>query len=354
MPILPRFLARSGPPSRPSVPQLRLLHVGLGPLGLRIQRDLLDKGLGRTIAAVDPAPELVGRPLAELVDGAPHLPVAASLDELENWEDIDAAVVTTSSELARCAPTFRALLERGVAVVSSCEELVWPWLRHEELAAELDECARRNGAQLLGTGVNPGYLMDALPVFASAVCKSVRGVRVARIQDATTRRLPFQRKIGAGLSPAQFEAAIAEGWLRHVGLGESLHFVAHSLGWKVERWSETIEPVLATKPLTSGLGAIEAGHAAGVRQVAEGWVDGKPTLHFEFQAAIGQPDPHDRVQLDSDPPIDLVLRGGVHGDIATSAIVLNSITPLVTARAGLHTMATIPMAACFDARRAAR
>jgi 4-hydroxy-tetrahydrodipicolinate reductase len=336
------------------VPQLRLLHVGLGPLGLRIQRDLLDKRLGHTVAAVDSAPELVGRPLAELVEGAPPAPVVASLDELANWEDIDAAVVTTSSDLARCAPTFRALLERGVAVVSSCEELVWPWLRHEALALELDECARRNGAQLLGAGVNPGYLMDALPVFASAVCKSVRGVRVWRIQDATTRRIPFQRKIGAGLSPARFEAAIEEGWLRHVGLGESLHFVAHSLGWKIERWNETIEPVLATAPLTCGLGAIEVGQAAGVRQVAEGWVDGTPRLRFEFQAAIGQADPHDRVQLESDPPLDLVLRGGVHGDVATSALVLNSITPLISARAGLHTMATIPMAACFEPSRAAR
>jgi hypothetical protein len=336
------------------VSTLRLLHVGLGPLGLRIQRDLLDTRLGHTVAAVDAARGIAGRPLSELVDGADEVQVAASLDEVANWEDLDAAIVTTSSDLARCAPTFRAILERGVAVVSSCEELVWPWLRHRALADELDACARHNGAQLLGTGVNPGYLMDALPVFATAVCKSVRGVHVWRIQDATSRRIPFQKKIGAGLSPAQFEAAIAEGWLRHVGLGESLHFVAHSLGWAVERWRETIEPVLATKPMTCGLGAIPVGHAAGVRQVAEGWSGGAVKLRFEFQAAIGQSDPHDRVKLDSDPPLDLVLAGGVHGDVATSAIVLNSIAPLLTARAGLHTMATIPMAACFAPSLGAR
>lgn len=332
---------------------LRLLHVGLGPLGLRIQQDLLDKGLGQTVAAVDLAPSFTGRALSSVVKGASDAPIVSSLDAISNWEQIDAAIVTTSSDLRRCADTLKQVLGHGVAVVSSCEELVWPWLRHPELAKELDDLARHSGAQLLGTGVNPGYLMDTLPVFATAVCKSVRSVRVARIQDATSRRVPFQKKIGAGLSPAQFQSAIDDGWLRHVGLGESLHFVAHSLGWPVERWSETIEPVLATQALNCALGAIPVGHAAGVRQTAEGWSGGKLKLRFEFQAAIGQADPHDRVQLDSDPPLDVVFKGGVHGDVATSAIVLNAIAPLVSARPGLHTMATIPMAACFDPRAAA-
>lgn len=333
---------------------LRLLHVGLGPLGLRIQQDLLDKGLGQTVAAVDLSSALVGRPLSSVVAGASDVRIAPSLDALSNWEEIDAAIVTTSSDLRQCADTLKGVLERGVAIVSSCEELVWPWLRHAALARELDDVARRCGAQLLGTGVNPGYLMDALPVFASSVCKSVRGVRISRIQDATPRRIPFQKKIGAGLSPAQFQSAIDEGWLRHVGLGESLHFVAHSLGWPVERWSETIEPVLATRALNCALGPIPVGHAAGVRQMAEGWSGGAVKLRLEFQAAIGQADPHDRVQLESDPPIDVVFKGGVHGDVATSAIVLNSIAPLLSARAGLHTMATIPTAACFDPRAAGR
>lgn len=333
---------------------LRLLHVGLGPLGLRIQQDLLDKGTGSTVAAVDLDPQLAGRSLASLVPGAPDVRIAPSLAALTNWEEIDAAIVTTSSDLARCGETFEQILARGVAVVSSCEELVWPWLRHAQLAERLDQTAKRSGAQLLGTGVNPGYLMDALAVFATGVCKSVRSVSIARIQDATPRRVPFQKKIGAGLSPAQFQAAIGEGWLRHVGLGESLHFVAHSLGWPVERWSESIEPVLATRELECALGRIPVGHAAGVRQVAEGWSGGKRKLLFEFQAAIAQSEPHDRVKLESEPPIDLVLRGGVHGDVATSAIVLNCIAPLLSARAGLHTMATIPMAACFDPRAAGR
>ena len=334
----------------PVDPTLRLLHVGLGPLGLLIEADLLARRIGRVVAAVDMAPELAGKSLASLLPGAPaDVRVLRSLAEIRDWEMFDAAIVTTSSDLRACADTFRTLLERGVPVVSTCEELVFPWLRHRELADELDQLARARGTQLLGTGVNPGFVMDALPVFASGVCNAVRSVHMYRIQDASTRRVPFQQKIGAGLDVATFRARIADGSLRHVGLGESLHFVAQRLGFEVERWSETIEPVLATAPLACALGPIPIGHAAGVRQTAQGICGGKPLIQLEFQAAIGQTDPHDRVLLDSDPPIDLVIKGGVHGDVATSAIVINSLQPLITAEPGLHTMATIAPASSSDA-----
>jgi len=324
-----------------------ILHVGLGPLGRRIQSDLAARGPGRTLAAVDVDPALAGVPLAELAPGAPRgVRVLSSLDEFEDWETVDAAILTTSSDLARCAPTLRKLAEHGVSTVSTCEELLWPWLRHPGLAKELDEVARANGASLLGTGVNPGYLMDALPVFLSAAALEVRGARIWRVQDATTRRVPFQKKIGAGLDRDQFAARIADGSLRHVGLGESLHFVAGCLAWKVERWEESIEPVIATRRLECALGTIETGKACGVRQVARGWVGGKELLTLEFVAAIGQENPHDRVQLDSDPPLDLMLRGGVHGDKATSAMVLNCIGPLLDAPVGLVTMAQIRMPRC--------
>ena len=278
----------------------------------------------------------------------PRWEVATELSGVD-WEGVDACLLTTHSDLSRCAPLLRQILARGVSVVSSCEELLFPWLRHADLARELDGLAREHGARLLGTGVNPGLLMDALPAFVSCACNEVRSLSAWRIQDARPRRLPFQRKIGAGLSLEQFREKESSGSLRHVGLGESLHFLADALGATVERWSEELEPVVATETLECDLGSIPAGHAAGVRQVARAWVSGREFLTLEFQAAIGQPDPHDRVRIDGDPPVDLVLRGGVHGDRATSAILLNCVRPLLCAAPGLHTMASIPMPTCRGA-----
>jgi 2,4-diaminopentanoate dehydrogenase len=328
------------------VQMLRIAHVGLGSLGLRIQRDLLDRKRMVVAAAVDPAH--AGRRLDELVPGAPRIGVRPTLEGLEAC---DAAIVSTSSDLRECAAVFEELLDRGLAVVSTCEELVYPWLRHPELARRLDGRAKARGGRLLGAGVNPGFVMDALPAFATGACHRVRAVRVERIQDASIRRLPFQRKIGAGLTAAGFENGVREGWLRHVGLAESLHFVASALGREIERWDERIEPVLADRRLQSALGPIEPGNVAGVRQVATARASGGVELVHDFQAAIGQVDPRDRVLLDADPPIDLVIRGGVHGDTATSALAINALVALCDARPGLHTMATVPLVSSRDRPR---
>lgn len=322
----------------------RLLHVGLGPLGIRILAESLSRGCGHVVAVVDSDPKLAGKPLSEFVPGAdPKLRVLPGLERVENWGEIDAAIVATSSELPKCAGTFRELLRRGKAVVSTCEELIYPWLRHVALAEELDELAKRHGGRLLGTGVNPGFLMDALPVFMSAVCKDVRSVHCARVQDASLRRIPFQKKIGVGLDDAQFNAKVADGSLRHVGLGESLHFIAHYAGLEVERWEEDITPVRAERDLPSGLGPVAKGRVCGVRQVARGYRDEQTVVHLEFQASIAQRDPHDRIIIEADPRIDVVIPGAVHGDTATCAIAVNAVPRVLAAPAGLHTMATVPM-----------
>jgi 4-hydroxy-tetrahydrodipicolinate reductase len=328
---------------------MRIAQIGLGPLGRRVVADFVARGLGEVAAAVDPAPDLVGKPVGAVVDGAGDAVIRSCVAELLD-ERFDAALVTTQSDLELVMPTLRALLDRGLTVVSTCEELAWPWLRHPVLAQELDERAIKSGGRVLGTGINPGFLMDAFAVAASTVCSAVRAVRVTRMQDASTRRVPFQRKIGAALDEAEFAARAADGSLRHVGLGESLHLVAHYLGFKLDRWDEELSPIRAERDLECALGPIPAGRAAGVRQVARGWRGDAVAVELEFQAAIGLADPHDRVEIDGDPPVDLVWRGGVHGDVATSAIVLNSVRGLRALEPGLHTPASIPLLGCTPPR----
>lgn len=332
---------------------LRVLHIGLGPLGKLIVADAAKRGIATVVASVDVDPAIVGVPLSKIVPACPwNERVFGTIKEAVGagsaTSRFDAAVVTTSSDLTKCEGTLRELIALGLPVVSTCEELLFPWLRHKKLADDLHAACLKTGARVLGTGVNPGFLMDTLPVAATAVCRGVSSVKAWRIQDATTRRVPFQQKIGAGLDTQAFAKKVKEGTLRHVGLGESLHFVAHYLGLKIDAWEESIEPVIADRDMTCTLGAIPKGRCAGVRQVAKGWAVGAPKtdaplVELEFQAAIGQSDPHDRVLIQGEPPIDLIVRGGVHGDIATSAITLNAIPAIIAARAGLHTMATVPM-----------
>lgn len=322
----------------------RILHVGAGPLGLRVLSEYLARRLGPVVAVVDSSPDLAGRPLSALIPGAsPEIKVLPSLDAVRNWPDIDAAIVATSSDLRACEGTFRHILQQGKAVVTTCEEALYPWLRHDQLAKDLHALALKHGGRLLGTGVNPGFLMDSLPVFLTAVCKSVRSIEAYRVQDASARRIPFQKKIGAGLTDDEFAAKVADGSLRHVGLGESIHFIAQYCGLKIERWDEDIAPIHAERDMVAGLGVIPRGRVAGVRQVARAYADDQVVIRLDFQAAIGQLDPYDRVVIHGEPSIDTILSGGVHGDLATSAITCNAVPRLLAAQPGLHTMATIPM-----------
>src|SRR5688572_19983241 len=318
---------------------LRVLHVGLGPLGIKIAHDLHRRNLGTIVAAVDP--KHAGRSLTELVDNAPPTTIVATLDEVE--ETVDIAIVATVSDLRDAAPTLKALAERGISAVSTCEELAWPWDRYPAVAAELAAAAQRGKAKLLGTGVNPGFVMDALAVAITTACSEVKRVEIHRIQDASTRRIPFQKKIGATLSLTDFAQQAAAGTLRHVGLTESVHMVAAALGFTLDRIDETLAPVVADTPLRCGLGDIPVGAARGVHQEARAFSGGREVIALVFHAAIGEPDPADRVIVDGSPPIDLVIKNGLHGDVATSAMVLNSMRSLLGAAPGLHTMTTLPL-----------
>jgi hypothetical protein len=313
--------------------------------------DLYERGLGKVVAAVDVAPDMAGKRLDEVVPKSKSK-VAIAKDFADvDFSKVDYAIVTTSSSLIACAPTFRELLKRGACVVSTCEELSWPYLRHAKLARDLDGLAKKHGGRLLGTGVNPGFLMDAFPVGATAISKSVTRVEVHRFQDASSRRVPFQKKIGVGLSDGEFKARVNSGVLRHVGLGESLHFIADRLGLHVDRWEEDIDPVRAKRAMNSALGPVKKGVICGVRQEARGYHGKKVVVDLKFEAALGLEDPHDRVIVEGVPALDVVWRGGVQGDIATSAITLNVIGPLRASAPGLHTMATIPLVGCTPARK---
>jgi len=326
---------------------LPIAHVGLGSLGRGIVAACHERGVGRVVAAVDNDPALAGRKLSELVPGAdPGVVVRAGVQEILGRDAIRCAIVTTSSDLELCMDIFRELLRTGISVVSTCEELAWPWLRHPVLAQELHELSVRHRAGIVGAGVNPGFLMDALPIAVSHACHGVRHVRVERVQDAGKRRIPFQEKVGVGLTRAAFEERVAAGSLRHVGLGESLHMLAHHTGLAIDRWEETLEPVLAERETPSGLGPIAPGRARGVHQRARGYQGERPVIELVFHVAAGEQESHDRIRLDADPPLELVFRGGVHGDVATAAIVLNTLPPLLAAEPGLHTMASLPLSGC--------
>jgi 2,4-diaminopentanoate dehydrogenase len=327
-----------------------IVHLGLGPLGQKMIRSAVTRGSFRIVGAVDTDPAKIGQDLGAFCGIDPlGVPIAGSLEGALCGKRPQVAVVTTVSGLAAFEPQLAALAKAKLPVVSTCEELSFPWRRQPELARRIDRLCRDSGIACVGTGVNPGFLMDYLPTVLTGLCQKVTGVRVWRIQDASVRRVPFQQKIGAGLTLKEFAAKHQAGTLRHVGLPESVDFIAARLGWSLDRVTESLEPVIAEREVTTGYQPIAQGMARGVFQVGRGFVSSAEVITLTFRAAVGEPESYEEVRIEGEPTFSSRIAGGINGDLATCAVTLNAVRSILEVGPGLKTMVDLPTPSWFAA-----
>jgi len=324
---------------------IRVLHVGLGPIGAAVVRQVsARKGL-KIVGAVDIDAAKIGRDLGEVTGAGRKLnvKVMADLRKAIKASKPDVAVLCTSSSLRKVVPEFEQVLKLKIPIVSTTEELAFPTPGNTRWARAIHKAALKGKAAVLGTGVNPGFTMDALPLALTAVCERVDAIEIDRVQDARVRRLPFQQKIGAGLTKAQFQTKVDNASVRHVGLAESISMIASGLGWKLDRITDEIKPKMATGTVTSEFLTVEAGQVSGIVQDGVGYRDGKPVITLHMEAYLGAPESYDAVRVKGSPNIHSKIAGGVHGDVATASMVVNSIPLVLRVKPGLHTMLDMPL-----------
>jgi 4-hydroxy-tetrahydrodipicolinate reductase len=324
---------------------VKVAIAGLGPVGQALARAVLQTQGLKLVAVADPSPVVAGRDLG-VVLGLPRklrIKVEGRPERFFKKVRADAAFVCTSSLLKETKPQVQALLARRINVLTTCEELVHPTPARASAFKELDKLARRRKVSLLATGVNPGFTMDALALALTAPCARVRRVSVTRVVDAAARKLALQRRVGAGLNLGQFRRAVTEGTVRHVGLVESAHMIAAGLGWKLDRVDESLEPAIAPRDLDTQELRIPAGAAAGIRQSVRAYRGGELAVSLDLQVYVGAESPRDHVLVDGDPSVDATLAGGVNGETAAAAVLLNSLPRVLAARAGLLTVRDLPL-----------
>ncbi|MBW2027447.1 MAG: dihydrodipicolinate reductase [Deltaproteobacteria bacterium] len=328
----------------------RVLQYGCGPIGCSVVRLAMTKPDIEIVAAVDLVN--VGRTLAEVAELTSPLEVSISDDPVgilrEHRPDI--VLHATGSSLKDIFRQIESIVEHGANVISTSEELSYPFRENPELAARIDALARKNGVTVLGTGVNPGFLMDSWPLFMTAVCQEVRHVEAVRVQDASQRRLPFQKKIGAGTSPEEFDRLVKDGHLRHVGLPESVAMIAAGLRWELDGISEEIEPVIAENEISTDFLKVMPGQVAGLTQIGRGMIKEEEVIRLVFKAYVGADDPHDAVVIEGTPGFKAIIKGGVHGDLATAAMAVNAIPRVMDSRPGLVTMKDLPPPAAIPSK----
>ncbi|MGB9676338.1 MAG: hypothetical protein ACPL0C_04045 [Candidatus Bathyarchaeales archaeon] len=326
--------------------KIRVILFGVGAVGTLIAKFLAEKDGVEIVGAIDIAKDKVGRDLGEVL-GMKHLGIKISdnIDETLSKVKADVAIHTTTSYLKDTYPQIASLIKHGIKVISTCEELSYPYYAEPKIANELDALAKKYNTTVLGTGINPGFLMDTLVITLTAVCQKIEKIEAIRVMDSAKRRLPFQKKIGAGLTVEEFKHRIESKQITgHVGLEQSIAMIADAIAWKLDRIvTEPVEPVIAKKPVKSQFIEVKAGEVAGLKQNAKGMMQGKEVIKLEFQAYLGAEEEYDAITIRGVPEVRQRIQPCIHGDIGTVAMVVNAIPKVIEARPGLLTMKDLPV-----------
>ncbi len=319
---------------------IRVLHVGLGPIGAAVARQVATRKGLRIVGAVDIDPLKVGQDIGAVIgiDRKFRVKVGVDVGKTITESKPDVAVLCTSSSLKGVLPELMEVLEHSVAVVTTTEEAAYPRTDNRVIAKRIDAAAKKAKVAVLGTGVNPGFTMDALPIALSAVCERVDRIEVWRVQDARIRRLPFQQKIGAGLTPEEFQRRVENGRVRHVGFTESIQMIGDAMGWKLDEITDDVSAKIAETAVSSEWLSVLPGQVSGIVQDGVGYVTGQPKVTLRLEAYLGAPESYDSVLIEGTPRIYSKIEGGVHGDIATASMTVNSIPAVLSAAPGLRTM----------------
>lgn len=321
----------------------KVIQFGLGPIGCATARLVHEREGLELVGGVDIDPSKVGQDLGELMGIATMgVKVVSTLDQILDHESADVAVHTTSSYFPQFGDQVKALLQAGLNVVSTSEELSFPWRDNADDASALDKLAREAGCTITGTGVNPGFLMDALPLFLTALSQTVEHISVRRVIDASKRRGPFQAKIGSAMTPESFIQQMEEGRMGHVGLPESIAMIFDTLGRTLARYESSVEPIIAETLTQTDHFTVKPGMVKGLHQTASGYAEDGEFVSLTFIASLDADEDGDTVTIKGRPNLEVNLKG-TNGDLATVAIAVNAIQRVVEAPAGLMTMRDLPI-----------
>ena len=320
-------------------PGIPVVVAGLGAVGRAIARAVLELPDLRLVGAVDPA--YAGRELDEVLERrGSGLGVDRDASRALAAARGGVLLQATSSRFELVLPQIEQAVHAGLSVASTCEQLAYPWLSHEEAADGLDALCEEHDVAVVGTGVNPGFALDRLPALLSQATGPVRHLEARRVIDLAGRRPALRRKLGVGMTPEELQRGLDADALGHVGLPESVALAALGAGLEVDEVEDEVEPMLAPRDLP-GPEPVRKGCVAGLRQVARGWSEGREVVLLELTAALGAEDPRDEIRLDADPPLRLVVPGGLPGEAATAWSVVHAARALPVLR-GLVTVLDLP------------
>lgn len=330
---------------------IRAALWGFGAMGSGIARVLLRKKGIEIVGVCDMHPARVGKSMYEVLgveqEGRPDVVIAPDIESVLAAK-ADICLIATDSFTAKIFPKIEQVVSKGVNVICTAEEMAYPRAQNPELADKMDALAKANGVSILGTGINPGLMMDLLAICLSGSMTDVESVMCKRVNSLSPFGPAVMEEQGVGLSVADFEAGVASGKLAgHVGFAESVGMIAEALGWKLDRFEQQMKPIVTGVDRKAPYGFAAKGDVAGVAMTGQGYVDGEVRIDMvhpqQIEPELEGTQTGDYIVLKGQPEVSMSIRPEVDGGVGTIAMCVNMIPHVINARPGLKTMLDLPV-----------
>jgi 4-hydroxy-tetrahydrodipicolinate reductase len=334
--------------------KIKVVQWGLGAMGSGMAKLMLEKEGLELVGAIDTRPDYVGKDLGEVLKIGRNLGIKVQNTPagLLQKGKVDLCMQAINSFTKECFDDMKIVVESGVNLVTIAEEMAMPEAQQPELARKLDELAKKNGVSVLGTGINPGFILDAQVVMLSAACLNVQRIEAARINDLSPFGPTVMKTQGVGTTPEEFERGIKSGEIvGHIGFPESIKMIAQALGLKIDRIEETRKPIISNVYRETPHVKVQPGMVAGCEHIGVGYCNGKEVIKLVHPQQIH---PHlegvktgDYINIFGDPEIHMSNQPEIPGGKGTMAVAVNSIPNVVRATPGLKSMVDLPIPGCL-------
>ncbi len=329
---------------------VRVVHWGLDPVGMTAANLVWRRAGLMPAGAISLQPGDIGRDLGEIMGFGERLGVIVDSDpeRVLTTARPDVTIIASDLPLEEVAPMVQQAMEAGSNVICLAGEMTYPWAVDPKMAERLDDLAYAHGVTVLGTGINPGFVLDSLVIALTGCCLDVERIKATRVVDITPFGSALLRQEGIGLSPSAFARGTERGRVRgHVGFEQSIHLIADALGWSLERVEQDRQPLTATvRREVAGL-RVDPGQVAGAHHVAHGYVDGRVRVMLE-QIEHAGPEAEgvatgDFIEIEGQPPIRLAIQPEIEGLRGSAALAVNMIGAVMLSGPGLKSMAEMPL-----------
>lgn len=333
---------------------IKAIVCGLGVIGLQATRSIAGRPDIECVGAFDSDPSKIGRDLGEVADLDRKLgvTVSGSFSEVLEQSGADIVVNATASFLEQIRPFLFSSIEAGMSFVSACEELAYPSAQYPGLAQEIDDCAKRNSVSVLGTGVNPGFVPDFLPLVFAGACRTVRRIEATRAADASMYGTELLSHFSIGQPKDHFEASLATGELiGHVGHPEQITEIADALGWQLERIDISKKPLISKSTRKGRYMTVESGNVCGLEQLAVGIKSGEEAIVLRylllFQPSVQAANEDGAeagnfILVEGEPNVKATVEIMGESSLVTANRIVNSIPFVLAAQPGLLSMKDLP------------